>query len=149
MAVLDTVRKAIAEGDQDFLREGVRVLAQAVMEAEVIGPTGVWVVETKNYGGSLSVRGGDLWIASRRKTPFIDQGEAAAVSVALDGVTAIPVLCVHRADFPLLGRPELGGVRILGPSDLVKAIASAPVVLAPAEVGRLADLAERRLPPAS
>jgi putative transposase len=36
MAVLDTVRKAIAEGDQDFLREGVRVLAQAVMEAEVI-----------------------------------------------------------------------------------------------------------------
>ena len=35
MAALDTVRKAIAEGDQDFLREGVRVLAQAVMEAEV------------------------------------------------------------------------------------------------------------------
>jgi len=33
MAVLETVRKAIAEGDADFLREGVRVLAQAVMEA--------------------------------------------------------------------------------------------------------------------
>jgi hypothetical protein len=29
------VRKAISEGDVDFLREGVRVLAQAVMEAEV------------------------------------------------------------------------------------------------------------------
>jgi transposase-like protein len=41
MAVLDTVRKAIAEGDQDFLREGVRVLAQAVMEAEVGELTGV------------------------------------------------------------------------------------------------------------
>jgi hypothetical protein len=27
MAVLDTVRKAIAEGDVDFLREGLRVLA--------------------------------------------------------------------------------------------------------------------------
>ena len=35
VAVLDTVRKAIADGDPDFLREGVRVLAQAVMEAEV------------------------------------------------------------------------------------------------------------------
>ena len=35
MAVLDTVRKAIAEGDRDFLREGVRVLAQAIMETEV------------------------------------------------------------------------------------------------------------------
>jgi transposase-like protein len=41
MAVLDTVRKAIAEGDQDFLREGVRVLAQAVMEAEVTELTGL------------------------------------------------------------------------------------------------------------
>lgn len=41
MAVVDTVRKALAEGDADFLREGVRVLAQAVMEAEVGELTGV------------------------------------------------------------------------------------------------------------
>ena len=41
MAVLETLRKAIAEGDADFLREGVRVLAQAVMEAEVTELTGV------------------------------------------------------------------------------------------------------------
>jgi transposase-like protein len=41
MAVLETVRKALAEGDVDFLREGVRVLAQAVMEAEVSELTGV------------------------------------------------------------------------------------------------------------
>jgi putative transposase len=40
MAVLDTVRKALAEGDVDFLREGLRVLAQAVMEAEVTELTG-------------------------------------------------------------------------------------------------------------
>ena len=41
MAVLETVRKAIADGDVDFLREGMRVLAQAVMEAEVTELTGV------------------------------------------------------------------------------------------------------------
>lgn len=41
MAVLETVRKAIATGDVDFLREGARVLAQAVMEAEVSELTGV------------------------------------------------------------------------------------------------------------
>jgi putative transposase len=40
MAGLETVRKAIAEGDADFLGEGVRVLAQAVMEAEVSELTG-------------------------------------------------------------------------------------------------------------
>ncbi len=41
MAVLETVRKAIAEGDVDFLREGIQVLAQAVMEAEVSELTGL------------------------------------------------------------------------------------------------------------
>lgn len=41
MAVFETVRKAVADGDIDFLREGVRVLAQAVMEAEVTELTGV------------------------------------------------------------------------------------------------------------
>ena len=40
MALLETLRKATAEGDADFLREGVRVLAQAVMEAEVTELTG-------------------------------------------------------------------------------------------------------------
>ena len=41
MAVLDALRKATAEGDVDVLREGVRVLAQAIMEAEVSELTGV------------------------------------------------------------------------------------------------------------
>ena len=39
--MLDSLRKALAGGDVDFLREGVRVLAQAVMEAEVTELTGV------------------------------------------------------------------------------------------------------------
>jgi putative transposase len=41
MAVLDHMRKAIADGDTDFLREGVHLLAQALMEAEVSELTGV------------------------------------------------------------------------------------------------------------
>ena len=41
MPVLETIRKAMADGDVDFLREGVRLLAQAVMEAEVTSVTGV------------------------------------------------------------------------------------------------------------
>ena len=41
MAVLDSLRKALASGDVDFLREGVRVLAQAIMEAEVSELTGL------------------------------------------------------------------------------------------------------------
>lgn len=41
MALLEVLRKATADGDTDFLREGVRMLAQAVMEAEVSELTGV------------------------------------------------------------------------------------------------------------
>ena len=35
MALAELVRKAEAEGDVDFLREGVRVLSQALLEVEV------------------------------------------------------------------------------------------------------------------
>ena len=38
MALLETLRKATADGDVDVLRVGVRILAQAIMEAEVSEP---------------------------------------------------------------------------------------------------------------
>jgi transposase-like protein len=41
MGLVDLLRKAGSEGDVDFLREGVRALAEAVMEAEVSELTGV------------------------------------------------------------------------------------------------------------
>jgi len=41
MALLETLRKAMADGDVDVLREGVRMLAQAIMEAEVTELTGL------------------------------------------------------------------------------------------------------------
>jgi putative transposase len=41
MVLLETMRKAISDGDLDFLREGVKVFAEAVMEAEVTELTGV------------------------------------------------------------------------------------------------------------
>jgi len=41
MALLENVRKAIEEGDGDFLRDTVHLLAQGVMEAEVTELTGV------------------------------------------------------------------------------------------------------------
>jgi hypothetical protein len=41
MVLLETMRKAGSEGDADFLRQSVKVLAEAVMEAEVTELTGV------------------------------------------------------------------------------------------------------------
>src|SRR6478672_10721973 len=41
MAVIETLRKASAGGDVDILREGIRVLAEALMETEVSELTGL------------------------------------------------------------------------------------------------------------
>ena len=51
----------------------------------VIGPTGVFVVETKNYAGDLRVRDGELYVNGRRRAGVIDQvtRQATAVSSAL------------------------------------------------------------------
>ena len=40
MALLETLRKVSADGEVDVLREGVRLLAQVMMEAEVTELTG-------------------------------------------------------------------------------------------------------------
>ena len=114
----------------------------------VIGPTGVWVIETKSYAGELRVRGGELWIGGRRKTAFVDQvqGQADAVSQALDGEAVTPLICVHRAGFPLVTRPVVGGVRIVKPSHLVEVIERATSVLSDDDLAKLTSLAETRLP---
>jgi hypothetical protein len=141
---------ALPAGAFVVLHDRRKPRSRANIDHLVVGPTGVWVVETKNYGGSLAVRDGDLWIGGRRKTAFIDQvkSQAGAVSTALGGVPVLPIICVHRADFPLLGRAELRGVRIVGSHGLVEAISTAPIVLRPDEVTSLSRLADERLAPA-
>ena len=70
----------------------------------VIGPTGVFVVETKNYAGDLRVRDGELYVNGRRRAGVIDRSrrQATAVSSALNDVPVTRIVVVHRADFPLL-----------------------------------------------
>ena len=51
MALLDELGKAAAEGDRDFLREGAKVLAQALMEAEVSAQVGATHGERRPTAG--------------------------------------------------------------------------------------------------
>ena len=51
----------------------------------IIGPTGVWVIETKNYGGRIWIRDGELRVNGRRRTGVRDEVEreiAAVIRVA-------------------------------------------------------------------
>jgi hypothetical protein len=142
--------------------EGFRILhdrqipgSRANIDHLVIGPPGIYVVETKSLGGSLQIRDNDVFVAGRRRTKMIDEvkREALAVESALadeiaaHGRTVSPVICVHRADLPLL-RSEVAGVRIVSGKDLVKRLREADHLLAPADVERLAALASARLRPA-
>ncbi len=121
----------------------------------VIGPPGIYVVETKSYTGSLQIRGNEIFVAGRRKNGWIDEvnREAAAVRTALadevaaHGWAVTPIICVHRADLPWF-RSEVQGVRIVSGKDLVKRLRRADPVLSPADVERLATVAAARLHPA-
>ena len=142
--------------------EGFRILhdrkiqgSRANIDHIVIGPPGIYVVETKSLGGSLQIRDNDVFVSGRRRTKMIDEvkREALAVQTALArelatrGWMVTPVICVHRADLPWL-RSEVAGVRIVSGKDLVKRLREADHLLAPADVERLATLASARLRPA-
>jgi hypothetical protein len=140
--------------------EGFRILhdrkipgaRSANIDHIVIGPPGVFVVETKSYQGSLQIRGDEIFVAGRRKNGWIDEvnREAAAVQTALAtelaalGLTVRPVICVHRADLPWF-KSEVRGVRVVGGKDLVSRLRKASPVMSPADVERLAALADARL----
>jgi hypothetical protein len=72
---------------------------------------------------------------------------ALADEIAAHGWTISPVICVHRADLPVL-RSEVAGVRIMSGSDLVTHLRKADPALSPADVERLAALVVARLRPA-
>jgi hypothetical protein len=142
--------------------EGFRILhdrkipgSRANIDHIVIGPPGIYVVETKSLGGSLQIRDDEVFVSGRRRTKMIDEvkREALAVQTALadeiaaHGRTVSPIICVHRADLPWL-RSEVAGVRIVSGKDLVNRLREADHLLAPADVERLASLAGARLRPA-
>jgi hypothetical protein len=128
---------------------------RANIDHVVIGPPGVFVVETKSLSGKVEVRGDDVYVAGRRRTRMLDEArrEAMGVGVALAaeleelelGVT--PVIVVHRARLPFF-RSVAGGIRIVSGSDLVGALRGAEPVLSPEEVEWLASTADSHLVPA-
>jgi len=116
----------------------------------VVGPAGVFVVETKHYSGLVRARGGELVVSGRRKTEFIDQVErqVAALRRTL-GVDITAYIAFVGADFPWFGRQRVRGVEALPLARLAKEIAAQPERLDESEVRRLAGLIEATFPPAA
>jgi hypothetical protein len=121
----------------------------------VIGPTGVYVIESKAYKGPPRVTGRAVWTSGRRRNEWDDDARRAAEAVRYAlydeltnlGISVEPIICAHEVDLPMLGS-SIEGVAIMTAANLVKRLRRDQPVLNPERVKRLADLAEERLPPA-
>lgn len=128
--------------------------SKANIDHIVVGPTGVFAIETKNLAGKVAVVSGELRVAGRHKA-FGEQAwrEAVAVQGVLAPVLASlaldvkPILCFTKADLPS-GSPKVEGVPLVYPKGAVRAIRSAPARLTPEQVEKLSSMVESLLTPA-
>ncbi|HSH58149.1 MAG TPA: NERD domain-containing protein [Acidimicrobiales bacterium] len=115
----------------------------------VIGPTGVFTVETKNYSSDVVVRRGVARHAGHSMAKVVQQAkrQAEALATALDrGVNA--VVCVQGALVRVEGmfsKPVVDGVRFCSGRRVVGVITGGNRWLPQDEINELAALAEQRL----
>lgn len=121
----------------------------------VIGPTGVWAVETKNLAGKVVIDGDSLRVGRRRQDRIIDQvyREASAIQVALGvqlpdlNLTVTPIICLHRGELPFFNK-TVRGVRLASGAQLERLIREGTPRLSADQVERIAFVADRAFPPA-
>jgi hypothetical protein len=120
-----------------------------------IGPSGVWLIETKSLKGEVDIVADSLTVAGQSRDKIIDQvyRQATAVQIALRdalgplGVTVAPILCIHRARLPFFNR-TIRGVTLTNGKGIAKLIRSGPPRLTAEQVQSVADAANRVLPQA-
>lgn len=120
--------------------------SKANVDHLVLGPSGAFVIDSKNYQWKITEnRAGELWSGRYSLAQAIEtvKWEATKVAEALE-VPVQVLLCVHGAELPQRNLVKVG-VRITGPRGTLRAVQEGPAILAPAEVQRLAGVARQRL----
>jgi hypothetical protein len=114
----------------------------------VIGPGGVFVIDSKQYRGRLQLDGaGRLWhgrypLAPTLRTVDYEADRAAQVLVDPD-VVVVPIVAVHGAQVPW-GKVVTNGVPVVAARRLPSMLRELPAVLGPERVAALADQARVR-----
>jgi hypothetical protein len=109
----------------------------------VVGPTGVFVIDSKFYRGVVRVGlDGRLWYGGRSLDRVLGTlwWEAQQVAEALAGgpeIRVYPVLCMHEARLPWLEELTVDGIPVLAGSALELALRVPRQPLTPAEVAWL------------
>ena len=121
---------------------------QANIDHLVIGPGGVFVIDSKQYRGRLQLDStGRLWhgrysLASTLQAVSFEADQAAQVLTDPD-VVVVPIVAVHGAQVPW-GKVVMDGVPVVAARRLPSMLRALPAVLGPERVAALADQARIR-----
>jgi hypothetical protein len=126
--------------------------SRANLDHLLIGPGGVFLVDSKFYRGRIRIgRDGALWYGRHPLGDMLRavQWEAgrATRALAAPGITVEPLVCAHRGQLPW-GQLQ-GLVPILTPTQLLARLASLPPWLSGDQVAQLTRQAMGRLRPAT
>lgn len=113
----------------------------------VVGPTGVWLVDSKSYRGRVRAGWRSVRVAGRRLDTSTAAWEAEQVARRL-GVWVEPLVAVHGGTLPRRGRC-CDGVRVLPAEAVARRIRGGRKVLSRREVADLSARADRLFPPAA
>jgi Nuclease-related domain len=122
--------------------------SRANLDHLVIGPGGVFVVDSKQYRGRLQLDGsGQLWHGRYPLAPVlraVDFEADQAAHVLVDpGVVVVPIVAVHGAQVPW-GKVVMQGVPVVAARRLPSMLRALPPVLGPERVAWLVDRARVR-----
>jgi len=122
----------------------------ASIDHVVVGPGGIFVIDSRHWSGRLEMREDGLRQNGRLRNDATSGTRSAALAVSdvleLDEHAVAPVLCLVRED-ELSG--WAGDVFVTTPQDLAGELTTCPPVLGPDEVARLRGLATDELAPAT
>ena len=121
--------------------------SRANLDHLVIGPGGVFVVDSKQYRGRLQLDpSGRLWHGRYPLTPALRAVEFEAdqaARVLADRQMVVPIVAVHGAQVPW-GKAVVDGVPVVPARRLPSMLRALPAVLGPERVAALADRARVR-----
>jgi len=114
----------------------------------VIGPGGVFVIDSKQYRGRLQLDpSGRLWHGRHPLAPAVRaaswEADQAAQVLPDPGTAVVPIVAVHGVQVPW-GKVVMDGVRVVTARRLPSMLRQLPVVLGPKRVAWLADQARVR-----
>ena len=123
-------------------------VSQANIDHLVIGPGGVFAIDTKQYRGRLQLDAvGKLWHGRYPLAPAVRaaswEADQAAQVLPDPGMAVVPIVAVHGAQVPW-DKVVTDGVPVVSARRLPSMLRHLPVVLGPERVAWLADQARVR-----